>query len=251
MQVSPLRFLVFRLYAPLSSWGDVAVGEVRPTANYPSQSAVLGLLAAALGLRRDDEDAHLALRDGVGIVIGVLEEGRLLRDYHTAQVPGRSSLKKRPHRTRQDEMAVPKDELNTILSTRDYRESAVSLVAIWEKPGAAYTVGTIQQALLKPTFTLYLGRKSCPAALPLVPTIVEADDGHAAFGSAEFPIEPGVTHKLDGTPLPLRRLVWSDEAVMKNIAVTFSVPRKDRLISRTRWQFGDRMEHVAVLGDTE
>lgn len=241
-----MRYLIFRLYAPLASWGDVAVGEVRPSANYPSQSGLLGLLAAALGLQRGDEDAHMALREGYGFVVGMLAPGRLLRDYHTAQVPGRANLKKRPHRTRRDELSLPKDELNTILSTRDYRQDAVSLVALWEKPGAPHPLSTLQAALAQPKFTLYLGRKACPPALPLCPRVLEAENARAAFELAAFPSEVGLTHDKDGKALPLKQLIWGDDAVM-DIPATLSVPRKDQLLSRRRWQFADRMEHIAVL----
>ena len=50
-----MDILVFRLYGPMASWGEIAVGENRHTANYPSKSALLGLLGAALGIERDDE----------------------------------------------------------------------------------------------------------------------------------------------------------------------------------------------------
>ncbi len=244
-----MRYLVFRLYAPLASWGEVAVGEVRPSANYPSQSALLGLLGAALGLERGDEDAHTALREGYGFVVGVVAPGRLLRDYHPAQVPGRASLKRRPHRTRRDELSLPKDELNTILSTRDYRQDAISVVAAWAKSDAPYPLAALRIALAQPRFTLYLGRKACPPALPLCPTIVEAADAGAAFAQAEFPPEADLTHDKDGHPLPLQQLVWGDDATIASVLPTLSVPRKDHLLSRQRWQFGDRMEHVAVLGE--
>jgi len=54
-------FLLFRLYGPLASWGEIAVGEVRPTALQPTRSALLGLLGAALGVRRGDDEAFSAL----------------------------------------------------------------------------------------------------------------------------------------------------------------------------------------------
>ncbi len=60
-------FLVFRLYGPLASWGDIAVGEQRPTTPHPSKSAVLGLIAAALGVRRDEEERQQALAEGYGM----------------------------------------------------------------------------------------------------------------------------------------------------------------------------------------
>ena len=58
-----METLVFQLHAPLSSWGEAAVGEYRPSAEYPSQSAIHGLLGAALGVDRaddelEDEDAN-------------------------------------------------------------------------------------------------------------------------------------------------------------------------------------------------
>ena len=63
-----METLVFQLEAPLSSWGDVAVGEYRPTAEYPGQSAILGLLAAALGIDRLDTEGQSALQQGYRIV---------------------------------------------------------------------------------------------------------------------------------------------------------------------------------------
>ena len=54
-------YLVFRLYGPLASWGMPAVGGDRPTAAQPTRSALLGLLAAGLGIKRDKEYALQAL----------------------------------------------------------------------------------------------------------------------------------------------------------------------------------------------
>ncbi|MEN9864624.1 MAG: hypothetical protein RL748_214, partial [Pseudomonadota bacterium] len=47
-----MEFLLFQLQAPLASWGGAAVGEFRGSEEYPGQSALLGLLGAALGLTR-------------------------------------------------------------------------------------------------------------------------------------------------------------------------------------------------------
>jgi len=71
-----METLIFQLHAPLSSWGEVAVGEYRPTADYPSQSAIVGLLAAAFGIKREDEAAQIALNNGYkrknGIILCIL-----------------------------------------------------------------------------------------------------------------------------------------------------------------------------------
>jgi CRISPR system Cascade subunit CasD len=47
-----MSFLFLRLAGPLQSWGTMECAENRHTGPRPSKSAVLGLIAAALGLRR-------------------------------------------------------------------------------------------------------------------------------------------------------------------------------------------------------
>lgn len=234
-----MNFLVFQLLAPLAAWGDVAVGQVRGSRDEPGASALTDLLAAALGVRRDDEPAQAALRDGYAFAVGTVDAGSLLRDYHTAQVPSRSDLKGRPHRTRRDELAVPKHDLNTILSTRDYRQGGEWIVAVQALPGAPHDLAALAQALRAPRFVLYLGRKSCPPAAPLAPRVVDAESAHAAITSYL---------QAAGSPAPLRRLAWSD-GVVAGLDAHLTVPRKDRVIRRRGWLFGDRAEHVAVLSD--
>ena len=46
--------LLLRLAAPLQAWGADSKFETRKTAREPTKSGVIGLLAAALGLRRDE-----------------------------------------------------------------------------------------------------------------------------------------------------------------------------------------------------
>lgn len=48
--------LLLRLAAPLQSWGSDSKFETRKTDREPTKSGVVGLLAAALGLRRDDTE---------------------------------------------------------------------------------------------------------------------------------------------------------------------------------------------------
>mgnify|MGYP001436839351 FL=1 len=82
-----MQCLVFRLYGAMASWGSTAVGGVRPTESTPSRSAVVGLLSAALGLKREQEEDIARLNDCLSMAIKSESDGRLLRDYHTAQVP--------------------------------------------------------------------------------------------------------------------------------------------------------------------
>lgn len=237
-----MAFLVFQLRAPLASWGDPAVGEYRGSHGYPGESALVGLLGAALGLRREDEAAHAALSRGYGFAVGVQTTGKLLRDYHTAQVPGRVSLKGRPHATRRDELRIPKNELNTILSTRDYRQDAAYLVAVQPCVDAPYLLDELASALKTPRYVLYLGRKSCPVAAPLFPWIVDAGSASDALNAYREQLGRLCCGEVAG----IGQLAWSDK-VDSGVPADLSVPRKDRLVRRSAWQFGDRAEHIAFI----
>lgn len=246
--------LVFRLYAPMASWGEAAVGETRPTATYPGRGAILGLIAAALGIRRDDDERQRDLRRSLSVAVKQRSPGLLLRDYHTVQMP--STQAKVAHRTRREELSVPRDVLNTILSSRDYRCDGLWIVAVRLEADAMWSLEAIKSALEKPRFTLYLGRKACPLAAPLLPVIVEAEHWKAALNH-EF--ESGVD--VDKTWFPLignerqdRRLLrlpkevlyaWEGEASALDDSASAAETSEvwDEPLHRRRWQFGARLEH--------
>src|SRR5690606_19400754 len=79
-RVSAPSTIVLRLAGPLTSWGSASQFNRRDTDNEPTKSAVIGLLAAADGRRREDSiEDLLELRFGVRVD----QSGSLLRDYHT------------------------------------------------------------------------------------------------------------------------------------------------------------------------
>ena len=76
--------LLLRLAAPLQAWGADSKFETRKTGREPTKSGMIGLLAAALGLRRDEREALTRLT-GLRFGVRVEREGQLLVDYHTAK----------------------------------------------------------------------------------------------------------------------------------------------------------------------
>jgi CRISPR system Cascade subunit CasD len=239
-----MDFLVFQLHAPLAAWGDMAVGEYRGSLTWPGESALVGLLGAALGIRREEEAAHAALRNGYRYAVGTVAPGALLRDYHTAQVPGRTDLKKRPHHTRRDEFTLPKHLLKTVLSTRDYRQGGVWRVAVQEALSPPHPLAGLADALARPRFVLYLGRKSCPPAAPLDPRVVAADHLKEAFESYRvLQVERLDAQRNRQGKVPL---AWPEQ-MASGVEPDLTAVRKDRIIRRGGWQFGDRLEHVAML----
>jgi CRISPR system Cascade subunit CasD len=250
-----MGYLVFQLQGPLAAWGDPAVGEYRGSADTPGESTLIGLLGAALGIERENEAASAALRDGYRFAVGVQEPGQLLRDYHTAQVPSRVVLKNRPHHSRRDELNIPREELNTILSTRDYRQNGAWMIAVQAKSDAIHTLETLAAALQRPHFVLYLGRKSCPPAAPLHPRVMRSTSVLQAFRDYLREIraklrEIQAQDKFKRLPFPepgnIIRLSWGD-GITAGVAPTLTAPRKDRLIRRRGWHFGDRRENRAEL----
>jgi CRISPR system Cascade subunit CasD len=241
--------LAFLLYAPLGAMGGIAVGEQRAGFDRPGKSAVLGLVASALGLDRSDETAHLALASGYGLGLGEITCGRLLFDYHTAQMPPRR--RNRAFATRRDELSV--DDLGTILSVREYRTDLAYLVVLWPREETArWTLAALAEALRHPHYTLYFGRKACPLGLPLQPRVVEADDPRAAmlhYLASRTPEQNAMLHdlRLDGSPsvLALDLDGISDRSNAMRVE-----RRRDALESRRRWQFGLRSE-VLVDGRRE
>ena len=249
------RYLVFQLYGPLVSWGEQAVGEARHSATHPSRSAVLGLLAAALGIKRPDtagkpeekedlEKQHLLLADSIGVGVKVDSAGIVLKDYHTTQVPPQNK-KARHLFTRRDELRAEK--LGTILSSREYRQDALYIAALWLKvKGEFCSLQDLKDALQKPVFTLYFGRKSCPPALPLNPVIVEADSLKSALDQYPRLLFSESESVVDRLRRKIQTLYFWEACEHSGMQEDFRTPRYDEPISRSRWQFGSREEFARL-----
>jgi len=242
-------YLVMRLYAPLASWGEIAVGEVRHSAAYPSKSALLGLLGAALGVRRDDDAAQARLNTGYAFGVKLCSAGFPLRDYHTVQAP--QSKAKERYYTRRDE--IERGELNTLLTEREYRCDALAVVAVATMEGDALPLRELAKKVKAPDFPLYLGRKSCPLAVPLNPQVNPFSSLKDALDSLDEVALPGTVSvkqmayllRMDQSP----RYYW-DEALHADAGMPadMTLARNDQPLNRGRWQFAPRREHLHLGG---
>jgi CRISPR system Cascade subunit CasD len=238
-----VKYLVFLLYAPLGAMGGIAVGERRAGFDRPGKSAVLGLVAAALGLDRSDEDAHVALAGGYGLGLGEIAAGRLLSDYHTTQAP--PQRKGRRFATRREELAVV-DDLSTILSIREYRTEPAYLVVLWKRDAPPWTLGQFAEALRRPRFHLSFGRKACPLGVPLDARVVQAEDPGSAIRTYVANRTPEQTEflrplNLGGSPSVLALDLDGGSSHAGRMRIE---RRRDALESRKRWQFGLRSELI-------
>lgn len=133
--------LLLRLAGPMQSWGDSSRFSRRDTRQEPTKSGVIGMLAAAAGRRRSDPIADLA---ALPFGVRVDQPGRLLRDFQVA--------------------VRPTDGKQLPISQRFYLSDAVFVAAV---EGDAGFIGQLADAVRRPVFPLYLGRRSCPPARPV------------------------------------------------------------------------------------
>lgn len=242
-------FLVFQLYGPLVSWGGVAVGQIRPTESQPTKSAILGLIAAALGVRRNEEKRLRELAEGYGFAVRTEFTGTFERDFQTAEVPSTVSLKGCPHRTRKDELQAVRYGDNPVTSQREYHSDSLNFTILWEKKNAPYSLVSIAKALTYPNFSLYLGRKSCPSALPLSPETVSANSLREVFEKADFSETYNFLFPLFSQKTSKKHSIfwqWDADLEVSGFENYMELLRRDVPLSRQRWQFSERLERQFV-----
>ncbi len=216
--------LVFQLTAQLGAMGELAGHERRGSWGWPGRSAILGLLAAALGIRRDGDFGAM---DQLGLAIASFDEGAPLRDFHTAEII-RPVIRRPQSRAEALARGRALGKTDTTITLRDYRGGVLYGVAVW---GAG--LERLAEALRQPVLPLYLGRKACPLAAPPDPRIVTAPD--AATAMAELHLPP-----------------WRAGAVASRLATEEPgadgrvETRQDRPIDRERWHFGPRSVRILV-----
>lgn len=148
--------LLLRLAAPLQAWGVDSKFEIRRTGREPTKSGVIGLLAAALGLRRDDDQAMQRL-NALRFAVRVDQEGSLLADYHTAKNPTPDEVRQARRKGKSPDPPY--------VTRRYYLADAIFLVALESEDEAL--LHRLQWALAHPAYPLFLGRRSCPPTQPL------------------------------------------------------------------------------------
>ena len=137
--------LLLRLEGPMQSWGYRSRFDYRDTALEPTRSGVIGLICAAMGIARGEDISRF---DAIRMGVRVDKEGRPERDYHTAL----------------DVIKADGSGKDTVVSYRDYLADAIFTVGL--ESDDKDLLEEIAKALCNPTWTLFLGRKAFPLAVP-------------------------------------------------------------------------------------
>jgi len=207
------EYLILKLDGVMQSWGEHTYEDFRPTLHFPGRSALLGLLGACLGLDRRAVAEQQALAAGVRFLVRAdgdptRPEPTLLVDFHTVM----------------DARAVGgKVRANPVVSRREYLCDCTFTVVV---DAAPELLDRLENALKRPYYTPFLGRRSCPPSRPLLESRVVAADAVEA---------------LAGVP-PCCGQLYSDEDLPGSLPLRV---RDEPLLVRHR-QFASRQVYVST-----
>lgn len=156
---------ILDLQGPMMSFADRGFGQLREEGEFPSRSAVIGIIAAAMGVERGS-GRLLELHAGLRVHTARVRTGALLVDYHTVLTAGYDDYK--PELLRREGA-----EGNPTLTWRSYHCDG-HFAALVESENEEL-IEECRKALHAPVFTSYLGRRSCPPSTPLIPKKVEGE----------------------------------------------------------------------------
>ena len=163
-----MKGVVLLLTGPMQSWGERAAFSDRDTLPHPTRSGIIGMISAALG---HDKTVDLSWADGLKVQVRADQPGLVMRDFHmvgggykpgtgmvTADGTPRKGSDGRPSGT---------------ITKRHYLADASFVVTIHHDD--ADLIDQIAAALNAPRWPIFLGRKSCPPAHPVVLGTTTAD----------------------------------------------------------------------------
>ena len=132
-------------------------------------------------------------------------------------------------------------KLATILSYREYYTDAFYKIALWQIGDFLFSIEDIQQALRKPKYCLYLGRKSCPLGLPLNPQTMS---GSLKKSFDDYAVDSKFQSQIKASDLI--SYYWDkehhlDEASLE-LKPDMTYIHRDHVRSRHKWQFSNREE---------
>jgi CRISPR system Cascade subunit CasD len=196
-----VTWLHLTLRAPLMSFGGVAIDHVGPTRDFPSLSAITGLLANALGVERYQGQVLQKLQDR--LVFGALtaRQGRRITDNQNARVYEKEAgwttqgiPELRNSGPSYNSPALPEQTGNqagrkwlTHRRSRDYLADHETRVVLRLVGDGEVALADLVQALRHPARPLFIGRKTCLPTAPIYTGEIEAETALAALRAIGLP----------------------------------------------------------------
>lgn len=196
--------LLLRLAAPLQAWGSSSKFNIRTTEREPTKSGVIGMIAAALGIKRNDDSEELEKLAKLKFGVRVEREGKLIKDFQMVYTGKLSDSERRHNKS---------DSANMHITERYYLSDAVFLAAL-ESDDISF-LERISEAVQNPVFPLFLGRRSCPPVLPVFMGIREDDMITVLENEESFDKKTDLNKRIVYD-------TYSNGAVIQDVPISFS-----------------------------
>lgn len=188
------RHLLIRLRAPLGAFGGETIDNQGVIRDFPAQSMVTGLLANALGWRREQTEAHDRLQERLLIGARIDADVDRTRDYQTAQLfeqdQGWTSRGVPEGRAKSPSYSPLPDGRKALTQQRyrDYHADLNLLLALRLDPlEESPTLEDLAEALDQPARPIFIGRKPCLPSTRLFAGWQDADNLLEALRAAPLP----------------------------------------------------------------
>ncbi|NMG17376.1 type I-E CRISPR-associated protein Cas5/CasD [Aromatoleum bremense] len=188
------RHLLMRLQAPLMAFGGETIDNYGVIREFPALSMITGLLANALGWRREESERHDRLQSRLIVGARLDSDVQRMREYQTAQLfekdQGWTTFGQPEGRAASPSYSMQPDGRKSLTwqRYRDYHASLNVLVALrLESADESPTLGELADALDRPARPLFIGRKSCLPSCRVFAGWQEADNMLHALQTAQLP----------------------------------------------------------------
>ncbi|ABM03388.1 CRISPR-associated protein, Cas5e family [Psychromonas ingrahamii 37] len=142
----------------MSAYGLQTFDVHRRANHFPTRSAIMGILGAAMGITRENFNELYALSEQLKIAVQVNLSGEKMVDYHTVQ------------HFRSPQGKIQKGVKPT------YREYWCDSEHTFAISAAEHVIEKLVNSVKFPEFTLFQGRKSCPLTRPLFEAVTDDDN---------------------------------------------------------------------------
>lgn len=176
-------FLILKLEGVMQAWGGHTFEDLRPSHDFPTRSGLVGLLAACLGLHRQGREEQARLSQSIRFAVRVDHKQLEWEEYGQKQTKILKAIKMTDYHTIREARRAnrPPKQNETVQSWREYLYDAAFTVAIGRAENASMTLEKLREAVQRPVFTPFLGRRACPLTRPLLHGIVQADSLFSAL----------------------------------------------------------------------
>ncbi len=179
------EYLILKCQGAMQAWGGHTYEDFRPSLVFPTRSAVVGLLGACLGIPRQQPEQLKQLDNSFQLT--VLSHPRLIETSHLAKTEKNNSVSMVKitdyHTVLNARRSDGKKREDAIVSRREYLCDAEFTLALFFHE--TDMLQRVIDAIKKPVFTPFLGRRSCPLQRPLFEQVIRADSAQQALRAIE------------------------------------------------------------------